>query len=284
MEYGGSGQLLRRYVYGPGIDEPICMKTASSAYYYHFDALGSAIALTGSNGQKVETYAYSPYGKVSQPSSLGNPYLYTGREYDGETGLYYYRARYYHLEIGRFSQVDPIRYAGGLHLYSYVNNSPVNFIDPMGMEAEEDQYSDEELFGALAAATMMEPEKDPERKMLALGLPQTQASLILYGSQAYAKETSESSSEREEKIVGALKLYAFRRILDRELKAREKIRKSKRNYNVHSAHLNLYEYVEAGNDYEILRKQIEKEESEIRRCEAALKKLWPISSISMFGW
>jgi RHS repeat-associated protein len=135
MEYGGSGQLLRRYVYGPGIDEPICMKTASSAYYYHFDALGSVIALTGSNGQRVETYAYSPYGKVNQPSSLGNPYLYTGRRYDYETGLYYYRARFYNLELGRFLQVDPIGYRG-INLYSYVHNSPVNYIDPLGLQAE----------------------------------------------------------------------------------------------------------------------------------------------------
>ena len=132
MEYTGSGQMLRRYVYGPGIDEPICMKIASTAYYYHFDALGSVIALTGSNGQRVESYAYSPYGKVSEPSSVGNPYLYTGREYDDETGLYYYRARYYHPQLGRFLQADPIRYNDETNLYSYVRNNPIGSIDPYG--------------------------------------------------------------------------------------------------------------------------------------------------------
>ena len=133
MEYDGFGQMIRRYVYGPGIDEPVCMKTGADAYFYHFNASGSVIALSNASGDMAETYAYSPYGKANQASNVGTPYLFTGRRYDPETGLYYYRARYYDAESGRFLQVDPIGYVGGINLYAYCLNNPVNWVDPLGL-------------------------------------------------------------------------------------------------------------------------------------------------------
>ena len=59
--------------------------------------------------------------------------MFTGREYDSEVGLYYYRARYYKPQIGRFLQTDPIGYYAGLNLYAYVGNNPLNWIDPYGL-------------------------------------------------------------------------------------------------------------------------------------------------------
>jgi len=135
-EYNGS-TLLRKFVYGPGIDEPICMIVVAgeseTVYYYHFDGLGSVAALSDVNSVVVERYSYDVFGEPNRVSGVNNPYLFTGRRYDSETSLYYYRARYYKPEIGRFLQTDPIGYAGGLNMYAYVQNNPVIFNDPFGL-------------------------------------------------------------------------------------------------------------------------------------------------------
>ncbi|OQA03670.1 MAG: putative deoxyribonuclease RhsC [Planctomycetes bacterium ADurb.Bin401] len=65
-------------------------------------------------------------------SSAANRLMFTGREYDEETGLYYYRARYYNPSIGRFLSPDPIGYYDSMNLYQYCGNNSINFIDPYG--------------------------------------------------------------------------------------------------------------------------------------------------------
>ena len=136
-EYNGSGTLLRKYIYGPGLDEPIMMivpgDPSETVYYYHADGQGTIIGLTNDSGAWVEKYAYTLYGKPAAASTVGNPYMYTGRRLDAETGLYYYRARYYDPHMRRFIETDPIGYAGGMNLYAYVDNNPVNLIDPYGL-------------------------------------------------------------------------------------------------------------------------------------------------------
>jgi RHS repeat-associated protein len=136
-EYDASGNLRRKYIYGPGIDQPVCMIEATQSYagtyYYHFDALGSVVALTNSSGNTVEVYDYSVYGQVgASDASHPNRFMFTGREFDKETGLYYYRARYYKPEIGRFLQADQVGYEGGMNLYRYCHNNPWNRLDPFG--------------------------------------------------------------------------------------------------------------------------------------------------------
>ena len=208
--YDGSGRLIRTFIYGTGIDEPVRMTVLQPSadiagggsvdmddlhdmaaawltgesdgsynaaadlsldgridnvdsdilaanwqnttgtrparhYYYHFDGLGSVVALTDSAGSTAEQYTYNVYGAVlirdadGKPlpvSLLANPYFFTARRFDTETGLYYYRARYYDPYLGRFLQVDAIGYDDGMNLYAYVGNSPVVLVDPLGLCGE----------------------------------------------------------------------------------------------------------------------------------------------------
>ncbi len=140
-EYDGSDVQLRKYVYGPGIDQPICMievADANAAYFYHYDALGSVVALSDAAGDTIQVYEYDVYGQVaaSDPNHT-NPFLFTGRRLDPETGLYYYRARYYNPALGRFLQTDPIGYEGGMNIYAYCANNSTNCIDPSGLAWED---------------------------------------------------------------------------------------------------------------------------------------------------
>lgn len=120
------------YVNGPGIDNKLKQtSTATGTHYYLQDHLGSTTALTDASGNVSTQMSYDGYGN-STSNSLTR-YGYTGRELDADTGLMYYRARWYDPQLGRFISEDPIGFAGGdVNNFGYVRNNPLNWKDPMG--------------------------------------------------------------------------------------------------------------------------------------------------------
>ncbi|MGV1100663.1 RHS repeat domain-containing protein [Thiovibrio sp. JS02] len=125
---------ISRFVHGPGIDEPLAMEQKGRAYFYHADGLGSIVSLTDAKGHVVQSYQYDSFGNMQHHGGeVKQPFAYTAREWDSETGLYFYRGRYYDPQVGRFISKDPIGFAGGdVNVYRYVGNNSVLRTDPTG--------------------------------------------------------------------------------------------------------------------------------------------------------
>jgi RHS repeat-associated protein len=125
-----------RFTFGPGIDEPLAVRrTNGPVAYYQADGLGSITSLTDSAGAVVQTYAYDSFGnETSATGPIIQPFRYTGREWDPEIAMYYYRARYYDPRVGRFVSEDPIQFTAGNNFFEYSYNNPVSFSDPSGLQ------------------------------------------------------------------------------------------------------------------------------------------------------
>ncbi len=121
---------------GLGIDEFLTRTDGVGTSALLPDALGSTVALGDGTGTLQTQYTYEPFGYASQTGQTNtNSYKYTGREDDG-SGLYYYRARYYHPRLQRFISEDPIGFGGGdVNVYSYGKHNPINRSDPSGLES-----------------------------------------------------------------------------------------------------------------------------------------------------
>lgn len=138
-----TGGVTTSYLYGDNIDETLQMKKGNEVYYYHTNHLGSTMAITKKDGGVQERVEYDVYGMPSffdvdgeaiAESTIDNTILFTGREYDAETGYYYFRARTQHPAIGRFMQKDPLMYIDGMNDYNYVKNSSIIFYDKLGQQ------------------------------------------------------------------------------------------------------------------------------------------------------
>ena len=136
------GQLVASYLFGNNIDETLQMTKGTNAYYYHTNHLGSTMSISDGSGTVIERIDYDAYGLPTfydaegnsmEMSSIGNSILFTGREYEVESGTYYYRARSMHPYIGRFMQHDPLRYVYENNLFGYANSNPIMRVDVFGL-------------------------------------------------------------------------------------------------------------------------------------------------------
>jgi len=158
--------IRRQFVYGNYLDEALvmdvdtdsdgsCVDSGGSArYFYHQNTLFSVCAVTDSTGKIVEAYEYDPYGRhvllrdgnsdgrvnfnstdirlAMGASAIGNPCTFTGQRFEPETGLHYYKNRYYSSSQGRFISRDPIGYGDSFLLYQYCAGNPIDRTDPEG--------------------------------------------------------------------------------------------------------------------------------------------------------
>ncbi len=148
-DFDSSGLVLTRYLFGPNVDELIARQRPTEGIVWYLpDRLGSVRDLVNSAGAVVDHVDYNAFGAVVAEThpSVGDRFKYTGREYDSETGLYNYRARYYMPTLGIFMSEDPLGFcAGDANLRRYVANRPTGATDPSGMQAIAD-------FGGLIAS------------------------------------------------------------------------------------------------------------------------------------
>jgi RHS repeat-associated protein len=144
-QYNGSDGLIANYTYGLGLTSRVA--AGGQAGYYDFDALGSAVGISGADGTYQNLYRYLPFGQaLTSLESVANPFQFVGQfgvQNEGN-GLGFMRARFYSPTDGRFTIHDPLGLNGGqANLYVYVNNDPVNEIDPSGLDFRQPNHCDE---------------------------------------------------------------------------------------------------------------------------------------------
>jgi RHS repeat-associated protein len=136
QELDASGTSLARYTQSQAIDEPLAELQSGTTSYYQQDSINSVTSLSNLTGALSNSYTYDAFGNLLLTTgSLMNSFQYTGRDFDPETRVGFYRARYYSPDTGRFISEDPIRFRATVNFYPYVLNSPINWRDPDGRKA-----------------------------------------------------------------------------------------------------------------------------------------------------
>jgi RHS repeat-associated protein len=141
QERDDNNQVMRKYTWGQakggGIGGLLNLYQGGEDYSYLYDGKGNVMALLDNNQQIAASYGYDSFGVIKAKTvTLNQPYMFSTKQYDDATGLSYYGYRYYSPTLGRWITRDPLGESGGINLYGFVGNCPVNFVDPFGLETE----------------------------------------------------------------------------------------------------------------------------------------------------
>lgn len=131
--------VSNRYVHGSNAaaDDPLVWYSGNNlntVRYLHADHMGSIVGIANGTGTSYATNSYDEYGINGSSNNASERFGYTGQAYIPELDLDYYKARFYSARLGRFLQTDPIGYAGGINIYEYAGDDPVDFEDLMGTD------------------------------------------------------------------------------------------------------------------------------------------------------
>jgi RHS repeat-associated protein len=138
--FDGEGNLKARYLQGPGIDNTLAQEDGQGNVTWLLpDDQGTIRDVIGNDGVVLDHLTYDSFGNIlTQTNSSDAPrYTFTGREWDADAGLFYYRARWYDAGTGCFISDDPLEFvAGDANIARYCGNDPGNGVDPMGLQGE----------------------------------------------------------------------------------------------------------------------------------------------------
>jgi RHS repeat-associated protein len=138
QERDGTNAVKKEFTWGAhrggGIGGLLNLRQAGSDYSYLYDGRGNVTSLLDNLQNVVATYSYDSYGTLmNKTGSIDQPFMFSTKQYDTETGLQYFGYRFYNPAMGRWLTRDPLGEVGGLNLYSFVGNNPVNWVDPLGL-------------------------------------------------------------------------------------------------------------------------------------------------------